>query len=69
MKCQKCLSENVYCIDSREVDTNARRRRYKCIECEHRFSTMEVPIVGNSAKAIEDMQKLVEVAKHFRDTR
>ena len=69
MKCQACLSENVYCIDSREADTNARRRRYRCLDCEHRFSTIEVPIEGNSIKAVKDMQKLIEVAKYFQDTK
>ena len=47
MKCQACLSENAYCIDSREVSTNARRRRYKCTDCGHRFSTIEVMIDGH----------------------
>lgn len=67
MKCQACLSENAYCIDSREVSTNARRRRYKCTDCGHRFSTIEVIIDGNSIEAVKDLPSLIESTKKLQD--
>ena len=67
MKCQACLSENAYCIDSREVSTNARRRRYKCTDCGHRFSTIEVIIDGNSIDAVKDLPSLIESTKKLQD--
>ena len=67
MRCQACLSENAYCIDSREVSANARRRRYKCTDCEHRFSTIEVIIDGNSIDAVKDLPSLIENTKKLQD--
>ena len=65
MKCQACLSENVYCIDSREVSDNARRRRYRCTDCEHRFSTIEVVVDSGSVEAIRDLQILMTATKRL----
>ena len=67
MRCQACSSENAYCIDSREVSTNARRRRYKCTDCGHRFSTIEVIIDGNSIDAVKDLPSLIESTKKLQD--
>ena len=69
MKCQACLSKNAYCIDSREVSTNARRRRYKCTDCGNRFSTIEVMIDGNSIDAVKDLPSLIENTKTLEDYR
>ena len=66
MKCQACMSENVYCIDSREISANARRRRYKCTDCEHRFSTIEVVVDSNSVEAIRELQVLITATKRLR---
>ena len=65
MRCQACSSENVYCIDSREVSDNARRRRYKCTDCEHRFSTIEVVVDCNSVEAIRELQVLITATKRL----
>ena len=65
MKCQACLSENVYCIDPREVSDNTRRRRYKCTDCEHRFSTIEVVVDCNSVEAIRELQILITATKRL----
>ena len=43
--CPKCNGK-MQCIDSRvsaEAD-KAIRRRYRCCECNHRYSTIEIPI-------------------------
>lgn len=40
MVCDKCKSENVLVIDTRDHKT-FRRRRYKCNDCGGRFSTLE----------------------------
>ena len=42
MQCPKCISTDTKVVDSRSTDpgSNIRRRR-ECIECGHRFSTLE----------------------------
>lgn len=40
MVCEKCKSENVYVVDTRQKK-NCRRRRYKCKNCGNRFNTIE----------------------------
>jgi len=41
MVCPFCKSYQVSCIDSRQ-HPDYRNRRYKCLDCSKRFSTMEV---------------------------
>lgn len=41
MICPKCKSEQVYVIDSREMDEKTIRRRRECESCEQRFTTFE----------------------------
>lgn len=40
MICEKCKHDNTHAIDSREKN-NTRRRRYECLDCGHRFTTLE----------------------------
>ena len=40
MKCPYCNSEQSYCIDSRPVQ-NERRRKYRCGICGNTFKTTE----------------------------
>lgn len=40
MQCINCKSMNTRAINSREA-RGVRRRRYKCLECGERFSTLE----------------------------
>lgn len=40
MKCPKCQSDQLKVADSRPTDHGVRRRR-ECLDCGHRFSTME----------------------------
>lgn len=45
MRCPMCGSVQTYCTNSRLVDDeNAVRRRKRCRDCDHRWSTMEVEI-------------------------
>jgi len=45
MQCPECNSLNIACIDSRaEEKTNGVRRRRKCLACDHRWSTVEIPM-------------------------
>lgn len=44
MKCSKCGSVNVQCVDSRQTPNNLTRRRRWCEDCGHRFSTVEIPV-------------------------
>lgn len=39
--CRKCGSENLYVMDSRK-DGGRIRRRKKCSDCGHRFTTYEI---------------------------
>lgn len=41
MKCPKCGSTSLSCIDSRPINETIRRRR-KCMKCGQRFSTYEI---------------------------
>lgn len=42
MLCEKCDGDTKI-IDSRCTDGNVTRRRHECLECGHRFSTVEIP--------------------------
>lgn len=46
MRCTKCGSYNLRCIDSRESTTHPgrRHRRHKCQDCGHRFTTIEIAL-------------------------
>jgi transcriptional regulator NrdR family protein len=41
MTCPECGSDNSRCVDSRQRALT-RRRRYECIRCGARFSTVEI---------------------------
>lgn len=42
MICPACGSQNIYVTDSRQVSNGKRiRRRRKCADCDHRFSSIE----------------------------
>lgn len=43
MKCPKCGSDQLGCIDSRKNNGAVRRRRV-CQDCHYRFSTMEISV-------------------------
>lgn len=49
MNCPKCGHDVVSCIDSRPRNGTIYRRR-KCMECGHRFSTLEI--------SLDDMDRL-----------
>ena len=63
MKCPICGSWQVRAIDSRMTsDEKKRRRRYKCQDCDYRFTTYEyrgedlldaIDKIGEFAKALE----------------
>lgn len=59
MVCPACGGKTV-CADSREVPENRRRRRYRCVTCPVRFTTLE-EIVG-----IQNMDLLQRDRKPIR---
>lgn len=67
MICPACGSDNSSCLDSRQVGVR-RRRRYKCHNCEARFTTWEIP-----AARLEAARELIMKATHeissFSETR
>lgn len=42
-RCEKCGSQNLYCVDSRKTHGKVRRRK-KCLDCGFKFSTIELPM-------------------------
>lgn len=54
MNCPKCKSSQIDVIDSREKPDNTRYRRRSCIDCGHRFTTIEaIQKKGNKAMKME----------------
>lgn len=64
MICPSCSSNNVYCIDSRDSEGNKRRRRLKCMDCEHRFTTIEIIVDTDILKALhkDDLKETIRLA-------
>lgn len=60
--CVKCASTHIICIDSRH-DSMWRMRRRRCLECNHRWNTYEVP-----AELVEGMEVFLIQAQRMRDT-
>lgn len=72
MICPECGSTNLYCIDSREMRGNKRRRRHKCLDCDYRFTTVEIIVDTETLKdkALDDIKetiRLANMAKIFAD--
>jgi transcriptional regulator NrdR family protein len=72
MICPACSSTNLYCIDSREMRGNKRRRRHKCLDCDCRFTTVEIIVDTETLKdkALDDIKetiRLANMAKIFAD--
>ena len=44
IRCDKCGGANIATLDSRPMDSYVRRRR-KCLNCDHRFTTYEVEAI------------------------
>lgn len=65
MKCYKCNGK-CKCIDTRPTKGGT-RRRYKCYDCSHRFSTSE-SLVGH---AVEYTDQMIEelIKTHYRATK
>lgn len=43
MNCPRCHSSSTKVLESRPSDLNKRRRR-ECMDCEHRFATLEITL-------------------------
>lgn len=52
----ECTHDNTKCINSRPIGKGYRRRRYKCLDCDKRFSSIEIPVHRDN----DFMRKLVE---------
>lgn len=74
MLCPKCNSDNLTCIDSRPSGGVTRRRRV-CIECKHRFSTIEINIAEYNELKDNQMllanmrsisREVIDALKNFR---
>lgn len=65
MICPECGSSNLYCIDSREMRGNKRRRRHRCLDCDYRFTTVEILVDSELLrdKELDDIKETVRLAK------
>lgn len=64
MKCPKCGSDALVCIDTRPSDETVRRRR-KCLNCDYRFNTFEISFdeyygLKNKEALLDDVLPLVD---------
>ena len=57
MKCLHCGSDNTTVIDSRPLKIGYRRRRYKCLDCGTRFTTMEVYAEDLARESVFSVEK------------
>ncbi len=63
MRCERCGLDNSRCIDSREGKIrDTRRRRYKCLSCGHRWTTVELKVRDRHLKKIIEDEGYVEAA-------
>lgn len=60
MFCVSCAFGKVTCIDTLPLpDVNQRRRRYKCLGCGSRFTTVEAVVAGPSGLPVGKGQRRV----------
>jgi transcriptional regulator NrdR family protein len=62
MNCPDCESDNCFAIDSRIRRDGIRRRRYKCLDCGYRYTTVEI-YAGDHDKLTEAFQREKTVRK------
>lgn len=61
MICPNCNSENTIVKDSRPTENNTRRRRYECMNCLHKFTTVEL-CKDTYDKQVKPAQLVAELA-------
>lgn len=61
MDCPKCGSGNGYVMDSRRAGGTVKRRR-RCLDCGHRYSTMEV-----DAEKLRELERTVAVLRLLQE--
>lgn len=64
MICDQCGRDSMIVLDSRPMESG-RRRRYRCLNCERRITTYELPAdrlaeVRRRAEAFERVRRLAE---------
>ena len=57
MNCPKCNA------DTKVIDRRGERRRRECVECKHRFSTVELLAERGRTLKVKDMPEQIQVAK------
>lgn len=67
--CPECGNYNAYVVDSRE-EVGYRRRRYKCADCDHRWTTAEIPMkklraLKRKHAPLEEVQRAAECLKKY----
>ena len=66
MRCVKCNSSMLKCIDSRPINGRT-RRRHECLKCRGRFSTVEISVEDYKALQLKD-KLLADVLEFSRNT-
>lgn len=69
MICPDCGSRDLYCVDSREMRGNKRRRRHRCLNCDYRFSTIEIIVDTETLKdpALDNIRETIELANMAKE--
>jgi transcriptional repressor NrdR len=63
MKCPQCKGEQFGVVDTRPSYGNTQKRRRKCFDCDHRWTTYE--ITDDEMKEYKKYLKLVQDKKVF----
>ena len=69
MKCPSCSNVRSAVIDKRyNQDSSVNRRRRKCLNCDHRWSTIEVNVLRERSQTKKELtreyrQQIMEIAK------
>lgn len=68
MKCPKCNSEQLHVVD-RRIRNGLIVRRRQCLDCLHRFNTVEITMdeYDNVLAVMEQKRQLVEHAQVFSE--
>lgn len=66
MVCPKCNSDALTVVDKRNKIGVIRRRR-KCMWCDHRFTTIEMPYEAYKTEKQKMLNRLSELVKELND--
>jgi len=63
---RNCLHERAKTIDSRGPKGQRKRRRYECVDCGYRWTTVEIPISITSKLTTEDQFVMIHLGIDYQ---